>query len=121
MKKSRKPCREFSCSNLTRETYCDTHQEVAKDNATQKRRQYNTVIRDSKTEGFYQSMDWRRLRAMAIARDNYLCQWCLKNGELQRAQVVHHVVEVKEDWSKRLDLDNTESLCHACHNRHHKT
>ena len=121
MKKPNRPCRAFNCGNLTREGYCDTHKVSAKDSAARNRRQYNTVIRDRKTEGFYKGMDWRRLRAMAIARDNHLCQWCLKKGELQRAQVVHHIVEVKVDWDKRLDLDNIESLCYACHNRHHKS
>ncbi|WP_250540588.1 HNH endonuclease, partial [Bacillus subtilis] len=27
--------------------------------------------------------------------------------------------EVKEDWAKRLDLDNLVSLCNACHNKVH--
>ncbi|TWK49239.1 hypothetical protein CHCC20347_1522 [Bacillus paralicheniformis] len=33
--------------------------------------------------------------------------------------MVHHIVEVKQDWSKRLDLSNLESLCNACHNKVH--
>ncbi|PAE58568.1 HNH endonuclease, partial [Bacillus licheniformis] len=35
------------------------------------------------------------------------------------ADMVHHIVEVKQDWSKRLDLSNLESLCNACHNKVH--
>ncbi|MGP9043354.1 HNH endonuclease [Cytobacillus kochii] len=29
-------------------------------------------------------------------------------------------MEVKEDWNRRLDIDNLESVCHVCHNREHK-
>nr|WP_279388960.1 HNH endonuclease [Baia soyae] len=34
--------------------------------------------------------------------------------------VLNHIVEVKEDWNKRLELSNLQSVCNACHNRIHK-
>ncbi|MEU3039173.1 HNH endonuclease [Nocardia salmonicida] len=34
--------------------------------------------------------------------------------------IVHHKVELKEDWSKRLDMDNLEVVCIGCHNKIHK-
>jgi 5-methylcytosine-specific restriction protein A len=45
----------------------------------------------------------------------------LKRGILTPAEVVHHLVEVKEQWNLRLVLSNLESVCHGCHNREHKT
>lgn len=33
--------------------------------------------------------------------------------------MVHHIVELLDDWDKALDMDNLESLCNPCHNKHH--
>ncbi|MBT2600957.1 MULTISPECIES: HNH endonuclease signature motif containing protein [unclassified Oceanobacillus] len=117
MNKPLRPCREINCNILTRETWCESH----KKNAQETTRNYNRYNRDDNTEGLYHSGEWRRLRQLALIRDNYLCQRCLKNKKRSKAQVVHHIIEVKDDWSKRLELDNLESLCHRCHNQHHKT
>lgn len=115
-KKSLKPCAEIGCGCLTRNSYCKIHQETAQKNRTKNARK----IRDSKLEVFYQSVAWRRLRLLALERDNHLCQWCNDKGILNKARVVHHIVEVSVDWSLRLTLNNLISLCHSCHNRHHK-
>nr|WP_236953619.1 HNH endonuclease [Jeotgalibacillus malaysiensis] len=49
-----------------------------------------------------------------------MCQRCKRHKILRPAKVVHHLVEVRDDWSKRLVLNNLESLCHFCHNQIHK-
>lgn len=116
IRKSQKPCAEFGCGNLTRNTYCKTHQK----NAQESTRKYDKEIRDPITNAFYRSVEWVKVRLLALERDNHLCQWCLKDGELNKADVVHHIIEVKDNWSLRLVLSNLVSLCHKCHNRHHK-
>lgn len=116
MRKPLRPCREITCNNLTRDTWCESHKKSQQEIT----RNYNQYKRDDKLNGFYRSAQWQRVRELALVRDNYLCQRCLKDKKIQKAQVVHHIVEVKVDWSKRLDLSNLESLCHTCHNRHHK-
>ncbi|WP_099157279.1 HNH endonuclease [Virgibacillus ndiopensis] len=117
MNKAKRPCAEVGCNNLTRNAYCETHykskQELNSD--------YNKYKRDPKTDGFYKTVAWRKARALAMERDNHLCQRCKRHKILRPAQMVHHKIEVKEDWSKRLDLDNLESLCHFCHNQIHKS
>jgi len=120
MRKPQRPCREFGCSKLTRETYCEIHKHTGEKIAQEKNQQYNMYNRPKHIDGFYKSTQWVQVRALALVRDNYLCQRCLKSGILQKAQVVHHLVEVKEDWNRRLDVDNLECLCHKCHNQHHK-
>lgn len=119
-RKAQRPCRTINCGNLTRETYCEIHKRTDLENLQQKRKEYNREIRSPKLNQFYSSSEWQRARAVAIERDNHLCQRCLKAGTLKRAELVHHKVEVKDDWSQRLALDNLESLCHKCHNKHHK-
>lgn len=120
-RKAKRPCGEIGCGNLTEKTYCETHQKNAEENRRKSTQIYNRYGRDSKINAFYLSKEWKRVRALAYERDNGLCQRCLKGSVLKRADVVHHIVEVKEDWSLRLTLDNLESLCHSCHNAHHKS
>lgn len=62
------------------------------------------------------------MREQALIRDMYLCQQCLKDGIVNDKQlIVHHKIEVKEDWGKRLELENLETVCTQCHNKIHKT
>ncbi|KXZ40019.1 5-methylcytosine-specific restriction enzyme A [Alkalithermobacter thermoalcaliphilus JW-YL-7 = DSM 7308] len=75
--------------------------------------------RDKKYHVFYKSDEWKRVKTLALVRDKGLCQWCLKEGRVRSADVVHHIQEIKKMWEKRLSLDNLVSLCHECHNRHH--
>lgn len=68
---------------------------------------------------FYKSSAWRTIRKMALDRDNYLCQMCLKDKVIKDAEIVHHIVYVKDDFNKALDLDNLMCVCSSCHNKIH--
>jgi|SRR5690625_146553 len=116
-KKPLKPCNEIGCNELTRDAYCDAHKKASR----KRYRIYNKNVRDKTIDNFYRSKEWRKLRLVALERDNHLCIWCKDNGKLKQADVVHHIIEVEDDWDKRLTLDNLVSLCHRCHNRHHKS
>lgn len=72
---------------------------------------------DERAEAFYNSRQWRKFRQGILARDRYLCVNCATRGKLSVASDVHHVVRVKQDWSRRFDPSNCISLCKACHNR----
>ncbi|GAX06955.1 HNH endonuclease [Secundilactobacillus pentosiphilus] len=74
---------------------------------------------DAKTEAFYHSSDWRSVRELVLRRDHFLCQECLRQGIVHTGNTVHHIVPLKDDWNKRLDLDNLETICLACHNKEH--
>jgi 5-methylcytosine-specific restriction endonuclease McrA len=74
--------------------------------------------RDRDSKRFYDSSAWVRLRRMHLARSP-LCVKCQAAGRLVPATHVHHVVEVLDDPSKRLDEGNLESLCHSCHSTVH--
>jgi 5-methylcytosine-specific restriction enzyme A len=115
MKKPLRPCKEINCAVLTREGYCETH----RISETEKHREYNQTKRDHVVDRFYKSTVWTRLRKVALERDNYLCQVCKRDKRYTPAKIVHHLVEVKVDWERRLELDNLESVCHPCHNRIH--
>src|SRR3712207_8104924 len=70
----------------------------------------------------YQLKEWRGskgIRARAKARDKY-CVDCAKIGKLSRIEEVHHEVELKQDPTKFLKLENVVCLCQACHNKRHE-
>ncbi len=78
-------------------------------------RDYNKT-RDPKYVRFYNSIEWRTLSAKRLADDMYKCLWC---GGI--ATEVDHIEEIRtpEGWERRLDYDNTRSLCHDCHDKRH--
>lgn len=72
-----------------------------------------------KPDPFYLSKPWRKVRAVALARDNHLCQMCLKRGRIRTADLVHHAMPIETHPELALTLDNLLSLCSPCHNRVH--
>ena len=88
------------------------------------------LIRDNKIYKFYKTKEWLALRAEVMREDHYECQHCLQRGIYTRADMVHHVNEVR----KRPDLALTKhfvdtkthekkrnliSLCNSCHEMEH--
>ena len=74
-------------------------------------------IRDNKYRKFYNSKVWKDARHISMLRHDSLCQECLRNGLYTKADVVDHIVELRDDYSRRLDQSNLEPLCHDCHNK----
>lgn len=68
---------------------------------------------------FYRKPAWQKLRQMALSRDNGICVRCYKENKIKKADVVHHIVYLTDNIQLALDLNNLESLCHACHNAEH--
>lgn len=68
-----------------------------------------------KNRGFYQSKAWRRVRQLALHRDHYLCQECLKEKRITNATEVHHLKPLESHPELGLELANLESLCWDCH------
>nr|WP_224929081.1 HNH endonuclease signature motif containing protein [Bacillus safensis] len=93
-------CKVREYRELTRDGYCPTHV----DGKQQKAKYYNNHVRDKQSTSF----------STCSMRDNYLCQSCLKQDRVVPAVMVHHIVELKQDWNKRLDLNNLESICNSC-------
>ena len=82
-------------------------------------RYYNKNKRNRERQLFYQSAAWAKARELALIRDKHLCVECLKEKRIRKANVVHHIIEVKDDFTKALELDNLSSVCHAHHNGFH--
>ena len=69
---------------------------------------------------FYNSVQWRTLRNQKFYDANGLCELCLKDGIINEAREIHHIVPIEKDWNKRLDYDNLIALCSDCHNAQHE-
>ena len=68
---------------------------------------------------FYHSSEWRAVRLQVLERDRYLCQPCKRAGRITPAKTVDHIEPLRTNWSRRLDLDNLETICGQCHNAKH--
>ena len=56
---------------------------------------------------------WAKLRKIVIARDNALCQPCLRNDIVQAGNEVDHVTPKAKGGTD--DLGNLETICGPCH------
>jgi len=84
------------------------------------RRDYDRTRRDQDSKQFYNSSAWKKVRKVKLSQSP-LCELCLqaKPRRLNPGSHVHHKVELRDDRSLGLLLDNLQVLCHACHSRLH--
>ncbi|MFC6644442.1 HNH endonuclease [Granulicella cerasi] len=85
--------------------HCDDHAE---------RRRDRDRWRGSATQRGYDS-GWKWIRLVALRRDKYLCQHCLRDGRVTPALDVDHIVPIASAPQLRLTLSNLQSLCRPCH------
>lgn len=63
---------------------------------------------------FYKTTAWKKLSRRTL-QEKPICAECYRHGIVKMAKLVDHIVPIREDWSKRLDPDNLQSLCYECH------
>lgn len=74
---------------------------------------------------FYHTAAWKKVRALALARDGGMCQDCMDRFRAgygyrpRRAEMVHHIIPIEERPDLALELSNLRSLCNACHGAEH--
>lgn len=108
----KKQCNHPPCKVLVdyNQKYCEKHKAKQTSIKREERKQS-----EGKYFQFYQSRTWRK--ASYLYRLNHpVCEDCLEEGLIRKADVVDHKIELKDDWSKRLDESNFRSLCHTHHN-----
>ena len=119
---AKRPCAgRHGCPSLVthRQRVCPSCQTYVDQQRAEVQKYYDQFVRDPKLVAFYNSRAWISARDAVLVRDHALCRICFRKGELTQALIVHHIVEVRKDWSRRLDLGNLISVCQACHNRIH--
>ena len=109
-------CRMAGCWNLTRQHFCEDH--LKHSVAQQLRKERRGPEASAAARGYDAS--WERLRRLALQRDRFLCQRCMRQGVetmLTYGSPVDHVIPIRERPDLRLVMSNLQSLCVACHNR----
>lgn len=97
-------CGEPGCRTLVRSGRCPEHRlEAARARGTTKERGYD-------------SRCWKKVRIMKLARQ-HLCEDCAIEGIVTEATQVHHIVAIRDNPRKRLQIENLKSLCGPCHER----
>ena len=113
-----KVCNYNGCNNLIKlnETYCSKHSfNTNKD----RHKNYKVRRKDKEEQAFYSSKGWQIVRTNVIARDLGLCKVCLSKNRIRVADVVHHIIELKESRELGLRTSNLLSLCNSCHQEIH--
>ena len=88
-------------------------------NAKKKAQQYNSR-RNPQYLTFYRSKDWKRQSRAKLESVGYKCEARLSGCQTYAVEV-HHIkpIQTQEGWDQRLEWDNLEAVCTACHNGRH--
>lgn len=95
--------------------------EIEKQRKKARDKAYDTTTRDKKATTFYLSGEWEIVRADTIAHytgiDIY--SYYILN-KIEYGHTVHHIIPLKDDWSKRIDKTNLIYLTESNHQLLHK-
>ena len=113
-----KYCNRTGCHKLVPYgvRYCDAHTiDRAMENHA-RHKEYDAHCRDQKAKKFYNSSEWRAIRQKVLARDAGIDIYLyIVEGRIVPADTVHHIVELSEDYTRRLDMDNLISVSDGTH------
>lgn len=116
------------CKTIIPQTmkYCPDCQKKVDEYLEQKRQGYKSKAnkkydekRNKKYVIFYQSSEWKILRAVKLSEAGYLCEDCKEKGGITAADQVHHMESIEDNWDRRMDITNLRCLCNKCHNERH--
>lgn len=84
--------------------------------AKKRYKEYDRHYRDKTSKDFYNSAEWLKARGHVLELDEGIDVYIyMTTGEILLADTVHHIMPLKDDWSKRLDEENLMSLNHDTH------
>ena len=73
------------------------------------------MMKPHRSDGFYKSKDWYRVRAIVLKRDHYRCVFCGRNVKGKGLPRVDHKKKRVDYPELSLDLNNLQTLCTLCH------
>lgn len=113
-----KYCNRSGCNKLVPYgvKYCIAHTMDTTAENRERHREYDMHCRNQKAKAFYNSSEWRTVRERVLARDAGIDIYLyITEGRVFPADTVHHIVELSEDYSMRLDMNNLISISEATH------
>ncbi|MDU2123431.1 MAG: HNH endonuclease [Clostridium celatum] len=99
---------------------CDSCKAKAEEYSKERKKRYRDRQVKDKEMMFYNTKEWTKLRNYIVnAYMNMSVYSYYKEGKIVESEVVHHIVELREDWSKRLDKFNLIPLARKEHQSIH--
>lgn len=121
-------CNHPGCSELIPydQRYCSKHEYRKPIDYTDKKQRHQVNKRvyyrrihshhEGQYQRFYRSTQWKKLSHRWLMMHPF-CVSCEARGVYRKGDVVDHIIEIRDDWNKRLDKTNLQTLCYACHNK----
>lgn len=79
-------------------------------------KEYDKYSRDRRSKQYYNSREWETVREHVLQLDEGIDVYVyMTQGIVIRADTVHHIVPLKENWNLRSNEDNLISLNHDTH------
>lgn len=79
-------------------------------------KEYDKYSRDRRSKQYYNSREWEAVREHVLQLDEGIDVYVyMTQGIVIRADTVHHIVPLKENWNLRSNEDNLISLNHDTH------
>lgn len=79
-------------------------------------REEDKYTKDDGYKRFYSSKSWKQVREQAISLYNGIDIYSLYvHGHIEFATTVHHIIPLREDWTRRLDNSNLIPLTDSNH------
>lgn len=118
----KKICSFSECHHIIpgNEKYCEEHKKAVDQLQKEKHKHYKSKRTDIKEQRFYNSKEWIQLKEVIKYRYKGLCLWSyFVEDRIVPADVDHHIVPIKEDWSLRLCIYNVIPLSNSVHEKIH--
>lgn len=115
-------CKYPGCNQLINkgEGYCERHKKKATASKKEEYKFYDYNRKDSKEWNFYKTSQWEYFRDDILDIYNHLDLYAYYvEHKIKCANTVHHIIEIKEDWDRRLDEENVFPLSEGTHRKIH--
>jgi len=104
-----------------KQKYCEQCSIKHKQERAEYYRYYDKHIRDRQSATFYNSPEWIKTRGYVLRKYKGLDLYAFFiEKKIVYADTVHHIEELKENWSRRLDIANLIPLAGSNHKRIHE-
>lgn len=101
--------------------YCDKCKKKVDAIRKERHKEYNDNRTDDKEQAFYKSREWKVLRERLDVIYKGLCLYSYYiDDRIISRDVYHHIVPVKDNWDKRLDIDNIIPVTFKVHQKIHR-
>ena len=95
--------------------YCD---DCSKNYNAKSRKEYDEVRKEDEFHSFYKTKEWKSVRKTVLDKYNYIDLYELHiNERMVIANTVHHIIEVREEYDMRLEINNLFPCSSRTHNR----